>query len=223
MENLGAQPVYEVGGNSSNDFMGGGAMWMFLLFILLAGGNGLGGNGNQRGEISNDFLYTNLNNDLNTDFIQVYQQNQALSKDICNGFAGVNNSLCNGFNNTNMNVMNQANGINTNINGISREMAECCCQTNRNIDTVKFESERNTNAIIQNATANTQSILDKMCQNEMQALRDQLNETRRQADICMQNDMLISHLRPFPVPAYASCSPYTSSASAMTNAGCCGL
>lgn len=226
MENMGAQPVYEVGGNGgSNDLFGGGGMGILFLFLILAMGglgNGFGNNGNQRGEISNDFLYTNLNNDLNTDFIQVYQQNQGLSKDICSGFAGVNNSLCNGFNNTNMNVMNSANGINTNINSISREMSDCCCTTNRNIDSVKLESERNTNAIIQNATANTQTILDKMCQNEIQALRDTLNETRRQADICQQNDMLISHLRPFPIPAYASCSPYTSTANVMTNAGCCG-
>lgn len=233
----GITPVMNVGGNNGGLFGGGtdgGAWILFLFFILAMGGNGFGGNGNQRGEISNDFLYTNLNNDLNTDFIQVYQQNQALAKDMCNGFSNVNSNLCNGFANTNsnmargfadtnLNMVNATNGINGNINTLSREMAECCCTTNRNIDSIKLDNERNTNAIIQNASANTQSILDKMCQNEIQALRDELNETRRQADICAQNDMLISHLRPFPVPAYASCSPYASTANVMTNSGCCGL
>ena len=204
----GIVPTMDVSGNNDG-FGGGNGSWVLLLFFLLAmGGNGFGGNGNQRGEISNDFLYTNLNNDLNTDFIQVYQQNQALSKDLCNGFSTTNLNMNNGFN-----------SVNTNINSISREMSDCCCTTNRNIDSVKLENERNTNAIIQNATANTQAILDKMCQNEIQSLRDQLNETRRQADICQQNDMLISHLRPFPIPAYPSCSPYTSQASVTTNCG----
>ena len=208
----GITPVMNVGGNNGGLFGGSdnGAWILFLFLILAMGGNGFGGNGNQRGEISNDFLYTNLNNDLNTDFIQVYQQNQSLAKDLCNGFANVNSNLCNGFNNTNMNVVNATNGINNNINSISREMAECCCTTNRNIDSVKFENERNTNAIIQNATANTQSILDKMCQNEIQSLRDELNETRRQSDICKQNDVLLSYLRPTPMPAYITCSPYAS-------------
>ena len=221
----GITPVVNVGNEGGGMFGGSdNGSWIFFLFFLLAmGGTGFGGNGNQRGEISNDFLYTNLNNDLNTDFIQVYQQNQAMAKDLCNGFANVNSNMCNGFNNTNMNVINATNGINNNINSLSREMAECCCTTNRNIDSVKLENERNTNSIIQNATANTQAILDKMCQNEIQALRDELNETRRQADICQQNDMLISHLRPFPVPAYASCSPYASTANVTTNSGCCGL
>ena len=195
MENMGAQPVYNVG-EGSNDLMGGSGLWVFFLFFLLAwGGNGFGNNSaNGGGQISNDFLYTNLNNDLNTDFIQVYQQNQAMAKDLCQGFNSVNSNLCQGFNTSNLNTINATNGINNNINSLSREMSDCCCTTNRNIDSVKLESERNTNAIIQNATANTQAILDEMCNTKIQQLRDELNETRRQSDICAQNNAIINSL-----------------------------
>lgn len=229
MENMGAQPVYNVG-EGSNDIMGGGGLWVFFLFFLLAwGGNGFGGNSaNGGGQISNDFLYTNLNNDLNTDFIQVYQQNQAMAKDLCTGFSNVNSNLNNGFssvnsnlnqgfNTTNMAMINATNGINSNINTISREMSDCCCATNRNIDSVKFENERNTNAIIQNASANNQAILDKLCANEIQELRDKLNESQRLADIAAQNAYLVNQIRPFPMPSYTTCSPYTSGCA---NAGC---
>lgn len=59
---------------NNNDGFGGGSSWVLLLFFLLAlGGNGLGGN--QRGEISNDFMYTNLSNTMNTDFLQLSNQN----------------------------------------------------------------------------------------------------------------------------------------------------
>jgi len=181
----GIIPTMDV--NGGNDGFGGGnGSWVLLLFFLLAmGGNGFGGNA--RGEISNDFMYTNLSNSLNTDFLQLSNQNMATSRDLCQGFAGVNAEIAN--------------------NRFASQ--QCCCETNRNIDSVKFENLNNTRDIIANATANTQAILDKMCANEIQNLRDELNETRRQADICSQNAFLVNQIRPFPMPAYEVCSPYT--------------
>ncbi len=195
----GIIPTMDVKGGNDG-FGGGNGSWVLLLFFLLAmGGNGFGGNGNARGEISNDFLYTNLSQGLNTDFLQISNQNMQTSRDVCSGFAGVNASI----------AENRFAG------------QQCCCETNRNIDSVKFENLNNTRDIIANATANTQAILDKMCATEVQNLRDELNETRRRADICSQNDMLISNLRPFPVPAYPSCSPYAPASSVITNCGLC--
>lgn len=110
-------------------------------------------------------------------------------------------------------------GLNSEIANNRFASQQCCCETNRNIDSVKFENLNNTRDIIANATANTQAILDKMCANEIQNLRDELNETRRQADICSQNAFLVNQIRPFPVPSYEVCSPY-----GVTNAfyGGCG-
>lgn len=204
-EGMGVMPTYNLGENGSGE---SSWMWIIFLFFLMGwGGNGFGNN-SSKGEISNDFLYTNLNNDLNTDFIQVYNQNMSLSKELCNGLNTLNSNVSNGFNNTNLSMLNATNGINNNLNSLSREMSECCCLTNRNIDSVKLENERNTQSIIQNATSNTQAILDRLCQSEIQQLRDELRDAKTSAAICSQNDLLIHHLRPFPIPAYPSCSPY---------------
>lgn len=66
----GAQmvPVYDMNKSDGDGFMGGGAgwMWVVMLFFLLAWGGGFGGfGGGANGAVNtltNEFLYTNLNN-----------------------------------------------------------------------------------------------------------------------------------------------------------------
>lgn len=69
----GAQmvPVYDMNKSDGDGFMGGGAgwMWVVMLFFLLAWGGGFGGFGGNGANgavntLTNEFLYTNLNNTL---------------------------------------------------------------------------------------------------------------------------------------------------------------
>ena len=50
-----------------------------------------------------------------------------------------------------------------------------------------------------------------MTQSEIQTLRDSLNTANLQLSQQAQSASLIATLRPFPQPAYITCSPYTSS------------
>lgn len=91
------------------------------------------------------------------------------------------------------------------------------CETNRNLDSIKYENARNTCDIIAAGTANTQRILDTMCEDRIQALRDKINEQSQmlqsaafQVSQEQQNATLINALRPTPVPAYITASPYQS-------------
>lgn len=108
------------------------------------------------------------------------------------------------------------------FNGLGREVlenrfqdAKCCCETNRNIDAVRYEAAQNTCAITTNATANTQKILDKLCVMESNA-KDQriddltagLQTAQFQLSQQAQSANLINTLRPTPIPAYPTCSPY---------------
>lgn len=80
MNGGGVLPVYEM--NRDNDGMGGN-VWVLLLVILLCGGGGIGGLGNSGvNTINNDFIYSNLNNTLNTGFTQVANQQFQTQKDI---------------------------------------------------------------------------------------------------------------------------------------------
>lgn len=88
----GAQmvPVYDMNKSDGDGFMGGGAgwMWVVMLFFLLAWGGGFGGFGGNGANgavntLTNEFLYTNLNNTIDRGFNQLANQNFGIQKDIC--------------------------------------------------------------------------------------------------------------------------------------------
>lgn len=87
----GAQmvPVYDMNKSDNAGMMGGGAgwMWVIMLFFLLAwggfGGGGFGGANGAVNTLTNEFLYTNLNNTLDRGFNQLANQNFGIQRDIC--------------------------------------------------------------------------------------------------------------------------------------------
>ena len=64
--------------------------------------------------------------------------------------------------------------------------------------------------MIQANNQNTQRIVDMYTQDKMESLREQLQAANFQLSQQAQTANLINQLRPCPVPAYPSCSPYTS-------------
>ena len=55
---------------------------------------------------------------------------------------------------------------------------QCCCNTLRAIDGVKFENAQNTALINATNTANTQKILDALAQNKIEALQSEVESLR---------------------------------------------
>jgi hypothetical protein len=53
---------------------------------------------------------------------------------------------------------------------------QCCCNTLRAIDSVKFENAQNTALINANTTAQTQKILDAIAQNKIEALQSKVQQ-----------------------------------------------
>ena len=210
-------------GNDRNDGFGadgGWFIWIILIFALFGGGfggfGGFGGNGGNglnsaltRGELCQDMNFQSLENAVHG--IQnglcdgFYAQNTSMLQ----GFAGVDAALCNGFNN-----------VNNNITQTRFDAQQCCCETNRNIDAVRYENAKNTCDIITAGNANAQRIVDHLTQNEMQTLRDNLQTANFQLSQQAQSANLISRLQPTPIPAYVTCSPYQ--AQMYYNNGNCG-
>ena len=73
----------------------------------------------------------------------------------------------------------------------------------------------NTRDILENQNAGVQKILDYLCANEKQNLRDRIQTLETSGIIQAQTRNLVDTLRPCAVPAYLTCSPYVS-----YNAGC---
>lgn len=238
MDGMGIQPVYNMGNDGSRDNNGWGDscwwIWIIVLFAFFGWGgygfgNGFGGNGaglayGVPNGINNDFLYTNLNSTMDRGFTQLANQNFGIQQDICQGFSSTNLAMCQGFNGVNNSLCQGFNGVQMGIANLGYNMADCCCETNRNIDAVRYENAKNTCDIIQAGNANTQRIIDVLTQNEINALRTELQSAQLALANSQQTTNIINAVRPFPSPAYITCSPYTSPIGNGCGAynGCCG-
>lgn len=189
---------------------GNGSWILFLFFIMALSGNGFGFGGGAGNQINNDFLYTNLRADMNHGFNQVENDLRGISNGICDGFYAQNTTMLQGFNGVERDLCNGFNNVNNNINQARFDAQQCCCETNRNIDAVRYENAKNTCDIINAGNANTQRIIDHLTQNEIQTLRDNLQTANFQLSQQAQSANLIEQLRPCPIPAYLACSPYQS-------------
>lgn len=140
--------------------------------------------------------------------------------------------------NTNQNVSNTACQTQRDIleNRYTNQL--CCCETNRNIDSVRYDTLLNfkdmqaqmaqcccdLKTAIHAEGEETRGLIQA---NTIQDLRDRINERDRvlqsaqfQISQVAQTSNIVDTLRPYPQPAYITCSPYVS---AFANPyGCCG-
>ena len=186
-----------------------GDMWnnpfIYLVWLAVLGGGGLFGNrGEVQGAITRSDLFEGFNN-----------------QDVNGQLRGITNGICDGFYATNV-------GLKDGFYGIQGALAEnrfaqqsCCCETNRNIDAVRFEGEKNTCAITNAIHAEGEATRALINANAMQDLRDKLEARDRdimvrdfQLSQLAQNATLVNELRPCAKPAYITCSPYTTACGA---------
>ena len=194
-------------GNRNNDgFLEGNGIIILILFFLIfgfggAGGWGGGNNAAMQGALTRAELYDGLNDNT------VIRKLDGIANGLCDGFYAQNTTMLQGFN-----------GLGNQISENRFAAQQCCCETNRNIDSVRYENSRNTCDIITAANANTQKILDTLCENKIENLRDKVAErdlmlqsAQYQLSQLSQTATLINTLQPTPKPAYLACSPYQSS------------
>ena len=114
------------------------------------------------------------------------------------------------------------------INGVSSQLASCCCDLKQGIAGVNYNLatqgcaiqntiQNATRDIVDNANANTRALHDELVAQrieakderiaELQAKVNSLNLAQSQAN---QNNYLIDQLRPTAKPAYITCSPFQS-------------
>ncbi len=153
--------------------MGGDWLAILVLFALLGnggwGGGGWGGGGNQLGYELGRVATTN-------DVAAGFNNSAVLNNlnDLKLGQSSLQNTLCQGF------------------NGISREISDCCCNTQRAID------------------ASTDRILGFLTNEKISGLQAENAALTAQLSQNAQTRTLIDALRPTAVPAYITCSPYQS-------------
>lgn len=178
-----------------NDGMfGGGSWWVILLFLFAMGGNGFGGWGNG-----------NLNGALTRSDLQQGFDTQEITRKL----DGITNGLSDGFYAQNTTMLQGFAGVTTAVRDAQFAAQQCCCETNRNIDAVRYDALRNTCDITTAIHAEGEATRALIQKNEMQALRDKVSELQLAQSQCAQNAYLTNTLRPYPVPAYAACGGHS--------------
>lgn len=189
---------YAGGGFGSGFGFGGG--WEGIIGLIAVasifgnGGWGFGGgNGGCRGNCATQAdLAAGFNNSA------VLGNLNDLTLAQAQGFAGVQQTLCQGFSGVNATVNTAANTINQGIcnlgyevqgafNGVSRQIADCCCDLKTMNLENRYLNEKQTCDLIQAGQANTQRIIDYLNCKETQELRDKLQAANFQISQLNQN------------------------------------
>lgn len=202
----GEVPVVTTGNNNNN----GWNDWSWIIGLAVVGGIfgngwGFGNNGNRGGncatqaDLSAGFANSEIMSDLNDIILgQAQMQNfinqgfSGLNSTINTGFASVNNAVCTlGYNQASL------------INGLSRELADCCCTTQRNIDALRFDMSRGFCDVVRAGQDNTKAILDYLTGEKIASLQAENSGLKAQISNDRQSKYLIDALGPkCPQPAY---------------------
>ena len=202
-------PMYGGGNGGFGNGFGGDWAWIILLLLLGWGNNGWGnncsGNGNSlypwmnQAEItSNGFRDQMMNSSING----IQQGVNGLSTQLCNCCSDVQMSLANGFAGVEQgaNARQIANmqtafagqtAMTQGFNQLASQFADCCCENRLATSDLKYtiatencadryEAAQNTRDIIDSQTRGTQTIIDKLCQLELDAKNDKINDLERQ-------------------------------------------
>lgn len=202
-DGLSAADVMAMTRNEGSEWMNN--PFIYLVWLALLGNGGIFGNRGSdaatQGAITRSDLFEGFNNQ------DVNGQLRGITSGLCDGFYAVNSGMLNGF------------------YGLQGALAEnrfasqsCCCETNRNIDAVRYEAAKNTCDIATAIHAEGEATRALINANTIQELRDRLETRDREVMVRdfqlsqqAQNAYLLNEIRPCAKPAYITCSPYTAS------------
>ena len=215
MNEMSPADIAAVTGNSGGGWGNGGFgdwIWIIVLFLFGWGNNGFGrngcGGGGDRSAIYDGFAINNIDSGIRSLANGLCDSTFALNNSITSGFYGVQNGLC----------------------GISREIGDCCCTTQRSIDAVRYDMatqacdtrnaiQMSARDIIDNQNANARDIKDFLVNSKIETLQAENSALRLAASQSQQNSFLtalsdaqtaelIRRLAtPVPIPSYQVPNP----------------
>ena len=204
---------YLVGASNGNNNNGFGGGWEGLIGLIIAGAifGGDGGifGGNNRGNCATQAdLSAGFNNSAVLSNLNDIILGQAQMQNFINqGFNGVQNTLTTSFANLNTNLCSLGYNQAQLVNGLSRELADCCCSTKGAIADLKYSNERQTCDIINAINAGNQRLVDIYTNDKIEALRAENTALKGRISDDYQADRIINKLSPCPSPAYIVPNP----------------
>lgn len=214
-------------GYNNNGGFGFGGEWGGLIGLLIVaslfGGNGWGFGGNRGGSCATQAdLAAGFNNSAVLSSLNDIKLGQAQAINYNNqGFSGLNTAILQGFHGVDNAVCTLGYNIQSGFNSIGHQIADCCCQTQRAIDSVNYNMAKNTCDIIRAGQDNTNAIIGWLTQEKISSLQAENSGLKAQISNDRQTRTIIDEIKPCPIPAYITCNPYQS-AYGFGNNGNCG-
>lgn len=162
---------------------GGGGIWIFGLLVLLAllfGGNGNGLFGGNRGPMFPPNVATSGDVQRATDFAALERQNNESVAATRQGVYDVAAAVKDG----NYNILGELRDLESASNAGFAQQQVCFCETNRNIDSVRYDMSNFAAAIKENQTAGIQKVLDQLATNRYSDLERAYNQQAIQLAVC---------------------------------------
>lgn len=162
MDNFSLADIKAVTDNNENGWGNNGMLWIIILFIVLFGGFGGNGWGNNRSDEV-----------LNTDFAVLERKLDGINNGLCDGFFAMNNAVKDG---------NYA--LARDIQTVAANQEKCCCETKQEILTNRYEAEKNTCKLETAIHAEGEATRALLRENEIQNLRDKVSAMELQNAMC---------------------------------------
>ena len=240
-------------GRNNDGMFGDNWAWIIVLFLIFAfggWGNGFGGyrgNGsNGSGALDNYVLasdFATIQRQLSDGFNDLTSQTRYIQNGLCDGFynqaqlingvnsniagstAALQTTLCQGFNGVNQGIVTNGYETRNAIQGVSSQLASCCCDIREGIQGVNYNMATNTCALQNTMNMNTRDIVDTVNANyralhdeivanriedknaQIAAQQNEINALRLSASQANQNQYLIDQLKPCASPAYLVPNP----------------
>ena len=167
MENYSLSDIRAATEHERDEGFGGGAWWIIILFLFMFGMGGFGGFGGQNGALTRAEMQQGF------DTAEVTRKLDGLSYGLSDGFYAQNTTMLNGFA-----------GVTAAVENARFAAQQCCCETNRNIDGVRYDAQKNTCDIITAIHAEGEATRNMMQQNEIQQLRDRIQRAELRDAMC---------------------------------------
>lgn len=176
MSEMTASDVCLMNGGGWNNWMNN--PFMYLIFLRLLAPDGYGYNAGMQGSLTRAELTDGLNNQtMQRDISNVRETIGNVGLMVQDAGAKISDKLCCGFGTVNMGIAE---------NRFASQ--QCCCETNRNIDAVRYENAKNTCAITTAIHDDGEKTRALMIQQQIQDLRDRnaaLNNELQSAQLAL--------------------------------------
>lgn len=181
--NYSLADIKAVTDNDRDDGIFGGNGLIILLFFLLMLGGGFGGFGGFGNGVAANGALTRAELQQGFDTQEITRKLDGITNGLSDGFYAQNTTMLNGFA-----------GVTAAVNESRFAAQQCCCETNRNIDSAKYEAAQNACAITTAIHAEGEETRRMLAAQENAWLRDQLEQARNANSNYHQSQYILGQL-----------------------------